>query len=385
MSEKTDVAKWDPTSEAVCENQIAAYDAMRGKCPVAHSDYLWWSLFRHEDVMRVLLDHETFSNAASNHLSIPNAMDPPEHTPYRKIIEGYFTPQAMQVFEPVCRNIATTLVSRQPRGSSFELMSGLAQPFALQIQCAFMGWPESLHDPLRQWISDNHNATRAGDRSAMASIACQFDGYIKQQLVVRRDAGEQAPDDVTTQLLRETIGGRPLSDEEIVSIVRNWTVGELGTIAASVGILVHYLAEHASLQSELRQQPADLPDAIDEILRIHAPLIANRRVTTCPVTIGEQQLEAGERLTLIWASANRDESVFGDSNAYDPARNKSNNLLYGAGLHVCPGERLARLELRLIMEALLGNTQEISLAPEVIPERALFPGSGFSSLSVSFR
>ena len=85
----------------------------------------------------------------------------------------------------------------------------------------------------------------------MAQIAVEFDGYIKQQLVIRRDAGEQAPDDVTNRLLQENINGRPLSDEEIVSIVRNWTVGELGTIAASVGILVHYLAAHSVLQAEL--------------------------------------------------------------------------------------------------------------------------------------
>ena len=92
-----------------------------------------------------------------------------------------------------------------------------------------------------------------------------------------------------------------------------------------------------------------------------------------------------ERLTLMWAAANRDQAVFGDSDAYDPVRNKANNLLYGAGLHVCPGERLARLELRLIMEAILGDTQEITLASRTSPERAVFPGSGFSSLSVHFR
>ncbi len=384
MSQETRNADWDPTSETVRENQIAAYDAMRERCPVAQSDYLWWSLFRHADVMRVLQDHETFSNAASNHLSIPNAMDPPEHTPYRKIIENYFTPVAIQAFQPVCRNIVTALVDQQPRDEAFEVMSCLAQPFALQVQCAFMGWPDTLHDPLRQWVADNHSATRAGDRSAMARIAGQFDGYIKQQLVIRRDAGAQAPDDVTNRLLQETVNGRPLSDEEIVSIVRNWTVGELGTIAASVGILVHYLAEHTALQSALRQQPADLPDAIDEILRIHAPLIANRRVTTCPVTLGERQLPAGERLTLIWAAANRDEAVFGDSDTYDPVRNKDNNLLYGAGLHVCPGERLARLELRLIIEAILRNTSKVTLTAGTLPERAVFPASGFSSLSVRF-
>ncbi len=376
---------WNPGSAEVRKDQITAYDDMRNRCPVAYSDYLWWSLFRHEDVTRVLEDHDTFSNAASHHLSIPNAMDPPEHTPYRKIVEGYFTPEHMQAFEPVCRHIADTLVAEQPLGKEFELISALARPFALRVQCAFMGWPDALRAPLHQWIGKNHAATRAGDRSAMAQISVEFDGYIKQQLVVRRDAEERAPDDVTTRLLREHINGRPLSDEEIVSIVRNWTVGELGTIAASVGILVHYLAAHLALQSDLRQNPGNLPDAIDEILRIDAPLIANRRVTTCPVDIGGRKIDAGQRLTLIWAAANRDEAVFGNPEAFEPVKNSDKNLLYGAGVHVCPGAPLARLELQLLMESLLASTGEITLVSAKSPERASFPASGYTSLPVRLR
>ena len=93
---------WDPRSEDVLEDQIAAYDHMRRTCPVARSEYHHWSLLRHEDVMRALLDHETFSNVVSNRVSVPNGMDPPEHTPFRKIIESYFGPDAMTAFEPVC-------------------------------------------------------------------------------------------------------------------------------------------------------------------------------------------------------------------------------------------------------------------------------------------
>jgi cytochrome P450 len=376
---------WDPRAAQVLADQIAAYDAMRQRCPVAHSDYLWWSLFRHADVLRVLEDEKSFSNAASNHLSIPNAMDPPEHTPYREIIDRYFEADAMSAFEPLCRNIAEALVRALPRNDSVELMEQFAQPFALRAQCAFMGWPDSLHEPLGHWIGRNHRATRAGDRSAMAQIAVEFDGHIKQQLVWRRDAGDKAPDDVTSRLLREHIHGRPLSDEEIVSIVRNWTVGELGTIAASVGILVQYLAAHPALQIELRQRPDALPAAIDEILRLHPPLIANRRVSTCPVEIGGRQIAAGERLTLIWASANRDEAVFGDPDHFDPEANGRHNLLYGAGVHVCPGAPLARLELRLILQALLAGTQEILPAPGPPPERAQFPASGFATLPIRLR
>ena len=371
---------WDPRSEAVLEDQIAAYDRMRGRCPVAYSDYLHWCLFRHADVMRVLDDHRTFSNAVSSRLSVPNGIDPPEHTAYRKIIEPYFGPERMQAFEPVCREIAARLASGLPAGGEVELMGELAQRFALQIQCAFMGWPDELHEPLRQWILKSQAATLGGHRAATAAVALEFDVHIRELLDLRRLAGSAAPRDLTTSLLGERIGDRALNDEEIVSIVRNWTVGELGTISASVGILAHYLAERPDLQQRLRQDPSLLPVAIDEILRIHAPLIANRRVATGAVEIGGREIGAGERITLIWASANRDEEVFGDPDEFRLDRDPAENLLYGAGIHVCPGAPLARLELRIVMEELISRTRGFSLVPARPPTRATYPASGFASL-----
>lgn len=196
-------ADWDPRSEPILADQIAAYDTMRNRCPVAHSDYLHWSVFRHADVLHVLHDHETFSSAVSSRPSVPNGMDPPEHTTYRRIIEPYFAPQDVEAFEPVCRAIATELVAGLPEGM-VELMAGFAQPFALRMQSAYLGWPEQLHEPLRQWIRKNHVATLSGDRAAMAAVALEFDGYIRELLAERRQAGADAPSDVTTpRLLRE--------------------------------------------------------------------------------------------------------------------------------------------------------------------------------------
>ncbi|MGV8941398.1 MAG: cytochrome P450 [Lysobacter sp.] len=370
---------WNPRSPAVLDNQIAAYDGMRRQCPVAHSEYLHWSLFRHADVSRVLQDHSTFSNAVSSHLSVPNGMDPPLHTGYRKLIEPYFDAQRVAAFEPACRAIANSLVAALPNDGNVDLAGGFTQDYALQIQCAYLGWPATLHEPLRAWIRKNHSATLAGDRPAMALIALEFDHVIRQLLAVRRDAGDRAPDDLTTQLLQERIDGSALSDEVIVSILRNWTVGELGTIAASVGILVHYLAEKQVLQRQLREQPSLLPPAIDEILRIHAPLISARRITTQPVELGGRQLDAGTRISLMWASANRDETVFGDPDHFRLDRDPALNLLYGAGIHLCPGAALARLELQILLEALLRH-RRFALQPGTQPHNAVYPASGFSSL-----
>ena len=183
---------WDPRSEPVQRNQIAAYDQMRARSPVAHSAYGNWTVFRHEDNVRILDDHETFSNVVSAHLSVPSGMDPPEHTPFREINDRYFTPERMAAFEPACRAISRELVAALPHGE-VELMAGLAEDFANNIQCSFMGWPDSLREPLRLWTQKNHEATRAMDRAAMSAVAVEFDGYIREQLRVRREAGAGAP------------------------------------------------------------------------------------------------------------------------------------------------------------------------------------------------
>lgn len=382
MNETTDAVRqdWDPRAESVLEDQIAAYDAMRSRCPVAYSDYLQWSLFRHADVKRVLEDHDTFSNAASRHLSVPNAMDPPEHTRFRRLIEPYFGPGPMAAFEPRCREIAESLVARLPESGEIEAMAELGQNFALEIQCAFMGWPTSLHEPLRDWTRRQHAATLAGDRQALGELALEFDGVIRDLLESRRAAGDAAPDDVTTRIMNETVEGRALTDEEIVSILRNWTVGELGTISASIGILMRYLADHPEWQARLRGEPELLPAAIDEILRIDAPLMSNRRRTTRAVEIGGRRIPAGERLTILWGSANRDEAVFDDPDECRLDRDPGDNLLYGAGVHVCPGAPLARMELKLFMEALLAGTVHLSPVPDKPAVRAKFPAGGYSAV-----
>lgn len=371
---------WDPRSDTVLSDQIAAYDKMRSRCPVAYSDYLGWSLFGHEDVVRALDDHRTFSSEVSRHLSVPSGMDPPRHTAYRRLIERHFEPERVEAFEPLCRAISVDLVSSLERGVEIDLVTQLAQRFAVQIQCAFLGWPDSLHQPLLQWVQKSHEATLARDTSAMAAIALEFDGYINQLLAARREAGAAAPEDITSDLLRERVNDRPLNHEEIVSILRNWTVGELGTITACVGILGHYLAENPQLQRRLREGPHQLPAAIDEILRMHAPLISNRRVATRPVEIGGRKIAAGERVTLMWASANRDEAIFGDPDEFRLDRDPAQNLLYGRGIHVCPGAQLARLELRVVMEELLKRTRKFTLVPGRQPTIAIYPASGFSGL-----
>lgn len=371
---------WDPRSAEVQIDQIRAYDHMRKTCPVAYSDYLGWSLFRHADILQALTDHETFSNVVSRHPSVPNGMDPPQHTVYRRMIDPYFTRERVEAFEPECRRIAGDLLEALGNAPSFEAMACLAEPYAVRIQCGFLGWPAALHEPLLQWVRKNREATLARDTDAMAAIALEFDGHIRSQLKWREEAGDAAPDDITTSLVRQTVDRKRLDHGEIVSILRNWTVGELGTIAACVGIIVHFLAENPEIQTRLRLDRSGLSQAIEEILRLHGPLISNRRTAVRSVVIGGRRIDAGERMTVIWASANRDAGVFEVADEYCPERDQVPNLLYGAGIHICPGAALARMQLKVMIDELLSTIGPFSLLKGAEPLRAVYPASGFASV-----
>lgn len=387
---------WDPRTPHVLGDQIAAYDEMRARCPVAHSEYLGWSVFRHADVVAVVTDNDAFSSAVSNHPAVPNGFDPPQHTPYRHLVNGYFTAEHMDAFEPVCRILARDLVSRVPRSEDVGFIGQFALEDALQAQRAWLGWPEYTVDALRHWTARNHLATLHREREELDAVAAEFDATVRRVLTdhrARTDADSTAADstaantNVTSQLLNEKVDGVPLTDDEIVSILRNWTVGELGTMSASVGILVAYLAEHPELQSELRSNPTRLDHAIDEILRMHSPLIANRRVATRDVELGGRTISAGERVNVNWASANRDEAVFGDPDEYQPEQNAANNVLYGRGIHDCPGAPLARLELRVVIAELLAATTTITRSRDAVSaglrhDFAAYPASGFRTLPI---
>lgn len=374
---------WDPRSVSVLADQRRAYDHMREQCPVAWSDYSYWSVFRHADVSRILHDHQSFSSNASRHISVPNGMDPPQHTAYRNIIEDYFSVERMALFEPACRGIAEDLAKEALDDDQAELMADFAQPFALRIQCAFMGWPMSLQAPLNSWATRSNKATLARDRTALSALAAEFDELIAGLLTERRKP--DAPEDLTSALMKEQVNGRTLNDQEIASILRNWTVGEVGTIAAAIGIIAEFLASNPDVQQQLRDDPELLWKANDEILRIHGPLVDNRRRTTCPVQIGDRQIGADQRVTINWVSANRDPEVFPEPDSFSLERDPALNLLYGAGIHVCPGAPLARMELVIVIEKLLEHTERLQLMDNQPASLATYPSSGYASLPMRLR
>ena len=198
-------------------------------------------LLRHDVVRRSALDDVTFSSAVSRFLQVPNGLDGDEHTAFREALDPFLSEEALAPhlvdFERIARELMTSL----PRGSSVEAVRDIGATFAVRAQSAWLGWEPELEGRLLAWIGENHAATRSGELERTALVAEHFDDLIRSQLASRRPVSTR-PNDITGSLLLVEVHGRRLSDHEIVSVLRNWTGGDLGSIALCVGVLVHRLA-----------------------------------------------------------------------------------------------------------------------------------------------
>lgn len=379
MSEAHD-EDWNPLDPSILEDQRSAYDEMRERCPVAHSAFMGWSIFRHEDVAAILDDPQTYSNA-SRFLAIPNGMDPPVHGRHRAALDPLFSEARMARLEPHAREIASELIGAMCARGEAEFVSAFAMPFAFRTLCAVLGWPEAQWESLGGWAHDNQMAAVTRTPGVGKALASLFAEHVKGNLDAHR-AAPPGGDDATDRLLKTEVDGVQLDDDQIVAVLRNWAAGH-GTVVAGLGILALNLAREPALQDRLRRDPARIPAAIEEILRRDGPLVANPRTVTRDVEIQGRAIPKGERLTLMWIAANRDPRAFEAPDAVRIERDLDASMVWGRGIHVCQGVSLARLEMRVALEELLACTGRFELT-DAAPKRGIYPSNGLASLPLRF-
>ncbi len=353
------------------------YDALHRE-PLTRDDNGRWVVVRHADAVAVVTDPETFSSHVSRFLQVPNGLDGTAHREARELLDPFLAPERLTGLEPTLERIADQLAASVPAGGRLDAVGELGSVYAVRAQSAWLGWPSDIEPELLAWMEDNHAATRSGELERTAAVAHRFDAIIHRLLSFRRIRRPGPPEDLTDELMRvKHHDGRPLGEDEIVSVLRNWTGGDLGSLALCTGVVLYWLATHPELQDELVDAANDSFDAaLDEILRIDDPFVSNRRVATVDTVLNGQPIASGEQLVINWTAANRDPAVFADPEGYAPEANAAKNLVYGAGPHVCPGRALATLELRVLVRAMLGR-HRIALDPEAVPEREQPPVGGF--------
>ncbi|MDO5677918.1 MAG: cytochrome P450 [Propionibacteriaceae bacterium] len=341
----------------------------------------------HADALAVVTDAETFSSKVSRFLQVPNGLDGEEHAAFRRALDPFFSEERMAGLEGAVRAVARRVVSDIEPGSTVEVIREVGITFAVDAMLAWLGWPQELEQELVDWVLENAAATRSGDLERTTEVAQWFDDIIGRVVDPRATRFSEPAKDVTDELIRTEVDGRQLARPEIISILRNWTGGDLGSLALCAGVVLHQIAADPRIEADVRsrrQDPEALILAIDEMLRIDDPFVSNRRVATRDTAVGGCPVARGQRLLIEWRPVNRDPERFADPDAYEPEANASGNLVWGAGPHVCPGRPLAMLELRVLLEEILDATTDLSLPADQPGERAEKPLGGWARKPVTF-
>jgi len=375
---------WDPRTPDALENQQAVADQMRERCPVAYSDYFQWSLFKHEDIVAICRDPETFSNGfstleqieaeeqAGRNVGIPLVLDPPVHTRYRSMMTPYFSMPRMKAFEPRSREIAVRLLEPLLQAGMGDAVEIYADPYPVQSLCALIGWNADDWRQIKQWTTDSERGVVRRDQALLDRVHGEWNAYI---LAVVQQRRMQPQEDITSWLLQQDKKETPLNDAKLTSILQLLLHAGHGTTAASIGICIYHLARDRLLQDRLRADPSAIPRAVEEILRWDGPLVAMRRIAKKDVEIRNRKIRAGEVIQMMYLAADRDPDVFPNADQLDIDRKPNRHLIWGTGIHTCLGMLLAKLELRVALEELLARTRGFHLEPGAQIRRLRYPGN----------
>ena len=339
----------------------------------------------HAQVVALALDPSTFSNATSRHLQVPNGLDGQGHAAWRERLDPFFAHDRMVQLEQSLRPVVEAVVADLVASGEFDAVADLGSLVAVRCMTSWLGWSKVHEADLVAWVADNRACSRSGNRLALRSNARRFDDLIALEIAAHRAQGVCGGDsnaDPTDDLIALTNpGGEPISDAEIVSILRNWTGGDLSSLALCVGVVVQWIVSNPDHQRYLRAASDAHPGAvIDEILRLDDPFVTNRPRATGTTEVAGCPVQAGAEVVLHWRDANLDPRAFADPEVFDPEGHAAANLVYGIGAHVCPGRELATLQLRLVVRALLNAGSPTPGGQQSIREEA--PVAGYRSVSV---
>jgi cytochrome P450 len=321
-------------------------------------------------------------------------MDPPEHGAYRELARARFTPRALRELEPLVAGLARDAVARLRRraldpalrATPFDLVTELAAPYPVAVISELLGFPREDHERLLRWSNaivgsiDEEYGDRANPLQAVEEARLGLFDYFARQVRERRRSPRA---DLVSLIASAQLGGRRIAAFEALNycFLLLLAGNETTRNAISGGLLA--LIERPGEAKRLREEPALLVYAAEEIVRWTSPIVYFVRTAAHAVELGGRKIAAGDRLALFYPSANRDEAVFAEPERFDVGRHPNRHLGFGIGEHVCLGAHLARLEIRALLHEALSELPPLELAGPVSRLRSNFVG-GIKHLPVRF-
>ncbi len=359
---------------------------MRSEAPLYWDDETGiWGAASHELVSMMSREWHTFCSGKGSRpeSSVPSMInfDAPEHTKRRRLVGAGFTPRRVADHEPFLRRAVNTLIDNVIDDGRCDIVRDIATPLPMLMIGELMGLPSEDNDKLLHW-SDLFATGGEEIRSEVEHAVVEWNDYIMTKVHERRDGDGQ---DLVSLVVNAEWEGQRLSDIDVMFETMLVLVGGDETTRHVISGGVAALLQHPDQMARLRSDPSLLPTAIEEMLRWSTPVRNMNRTATTDVDVNGMRIREGDRVLLLYPSANRDERVFTDPHRFDVGRTPNDHVAFGAyGRHHCLGAPLARLELRIMFEELLRRLDHVELDTDHIPWRRGNFVLGPNSVPVTF-
>ena len=361
----------------------------------------FWALTKHEDIVRVSKDPLTFSSAAGGHLMSmgdpkvvdPSAvasiignmigMDPPDHQIYRKMVAPSFTPKAIRNLESDMRQKIRDLLENVEGKGEFNFVTEISEQLPLWVLCEMMGIPESDRPKIRDLVNNLTDASIQQDPENSFQIWVNYMELFKMGRDMIEERRKNPTDDLMSVVANTRVEGGELPPELLDGFFLLMVIAGNETTRNTLTGGLMALTENPEERAKLLQDPTLISNATDEMLRWVTSVIYFRRTAMKDTSIRGQDIKAGDKVVMWYGSANRDEDIFPDGHLFRVQReNAKKHLAFGAGEHLCLGNRLGHMQIRILFEELLARFPNIHSTsnPVRIPSNFL---AGISELKVS--
>jgi cytochrome P450 len=360
----------------------------------------FWALSKHEDIVRVSKDPMTFSSAVGGHLMTmgdpevvdPSAvaaiignmigMDPPDHQIYRKMVAPSFTPKAIRTLEGDMRLKIRELLENVEDKGEFNFVTEISEQLPLWVLCEMMGIPESERPKIRDLVNNLTDASIQQDPNNAFQIWVNYMELFKMGRDMIEERRKNPTDDLMSVVANTKIEGGELPPELLDGFFLLMVIAGNETTRNTLTGGLMALTDNPEEREKLLKDPALISNATDEMLRWVTSVIYFRRTATKDTNIRGQDIKAGDKVVMWYGSANRDEDIFKDGHLFRVDReNAKKHLAFGAGEHLCLGNRLGHMQIRVLFEELLDRFPNIHSTsdPVRIPSNFL---AGISELKV---
>jgi cytochrome P450 len=375
----------------------------------------FWAVTRHADIMEVSRNNKIFASGARQttltmkaidalvRTQIPDGhlikslvqMDAPDHMKYRLLTQTWFMPKNLRILEDRIREIARETVDHMlSLGDECDFARDVALHYPLRVVMNILGVPREdeprmllLTQQLFGSTDPELNRDRAEITDPVAGlqmlnfVVADFENYFKELTASRR---QNPQEDVATVLANSTVNGAPIPDRELNGYyIIIATAGHDTTSASTAGAMME-LARNPALFERFRAAEVDKAGLIEEAVRWTTPVQHFMRSAVEDTELNGQKIKAGDWMMLCYASGNRDEAVFADPFTFNPDRAPNTQIGFGFGGHVCLGQHLARMEMRILMEELLPRLASVELTGDPARVESVFVG-GLKRLPIRFK